>query len=232
MSYKKIILPLAGILLIVVGCNQTNSTSTPPKEDFNTMVDSVSYAIGYQNGYQLSNSGFSEVAMQNYLAGFYQGLDLEDSKLKDADLRELFGRFSQEISEKMMSKNLEEGRAFLEENKSNDGIQVTESGLQYKVLTEGNGESPTPSDSVVVRYEGSLISGKVFESTYENDEPAKFLLGRMISGWIEGLQLMKEGSEYMFYVPTELAYGTNPRQGGMIQPNMALIFKIKLIEVR
>lgn len=232
MFYKKIILPIIGLLLIAVGCEQSSSTSTPPKENLTTMVDSVSYAIGYQNGFQLSNQGFTNVEMQNYLAGFYQGLDLEDSKLKDANLRELFVRFSREISEKMMSENLEEGRAFLEENKTKEGVQVTESGLQYKVLQEGTGESPTPADSVVVMYEGSLINGKVFESNYDSGEPAKFLLGGVISGWIEGVQLMKEGAEYMFYIPSELAYGANPRQGGMIQPNMALVFKIKLIEVR
>lgn len=232
MSYKKLIIPFVGILLITVGCNQNTSTSTPPEENLESMVDSVSYAIGYQNGFQLSNQGFTDVEMQNYLAGFYQGLDLEDSKLKNADLRDLFGRFSREISEKMLERNLEEGRAFLEENKTKDGVQVTESGLQYKILQEGNGESPTPSDSVVVFYEGSLISGKVFESNYESGEPAKFLLGGVISGWIEGVQLMKEGAEFMFYIPSELAYGANPRQGGMIQPNMALVFKIKLIEVR
>ena len=112
---------------------------------------------------------------------------------------------------------------------------VTESGLQYKVIEEGTGLQPTPEDSVVVQYEGTLIDGTRFDGTYDAmgnpGDPAKFLLGGVIPGWIEGLQLMKEGSTYMFYIPSELAYGENPRPGGAIEPNDALIFKVEMLKV-
>jgi len=120
--------------------------------------------------------------------------------------------------------------AFLEENKKKDGIKVTESGLQYKVLLEGTGKSPKDTDSVTVHYEGSLIDGTVFDSSYKRGEVIDFPLNRVISGWTEGLQLMKEGATYKFFIPAELGYG---RRGspGSIPPNATLIFKVELIRV-
>ncbi len=124
-----------------------------------------------------------------------------------------------------------EGIAFLEKNKSEKGVKVTESGLQYIVLKEGRGEKPIATSRVKVHYHGTLIDGTVFESTVEKNTPAEFGVNEVIKGWIEGLQLMKEGAKYKFFIPQELAYGANPRPG-KIKPFMPLIFELELLEIK
>lgn len=125
------------------------------------------------------------------------------------------------------TKNKAEGDKFLAENKTKEGVKTTASGLQYKVITEGTGKSPKATDTVIVHYEGKLINGKVFDSSYERGMPAQFAVNEVIKGWTEGLQLMKEGGKYEFYIPSELAYGEagNP----MIEPNSVLTFTVELL---
>lgn len=120
---------------------------------------------------------------------------------------------------------------FLEENKNKDGVLVTESGLQYKVLLEGSGKTPVATDMVTVHYEGTLIDGTVFDSSYSRGQPAEFPLNRVIAGWTEGVQLMKEGAKYKFFIPSDLAYGPSGTLGGPIGPNADLIFTVELIRV-
>lgn len=123
-----------------------------------------------------------------------------------------------------------ETKTFLELNKEKDGILVTDSGLQYQVLLEGTGKNPGATDNVTVHYEGTLLDGTVFDSSYERGEVIEFPLNRVIKGWTEGLQLMKEGSKYKFFIPSDLAYGANGA-GGQIGPNEDLIFTVELIRV-
>jgi FKBP-type peptidyl-prolyl cis-trans isomerase FkpA len=125
---------------------------------------------------------------------------------------------------------LEKGKAFLLENGKRTEITTTTSGLQYEVLREGNGSSPAATDTVLVHYEGTLINGTVFDSSYKRNEPIDFPLNQVIKGWTEGVQLMKEGAKYRFYLPTELAYGSGGA-GRDIGPNEALIFDVELLEV-
>ena len=125
-------------------------------------------------------------------------------------------------------KNLEEGQAFLEKNKENEAVVCLESGLQYEVLTAAEGEHPTASSSVTCHYEGKLLNGKVFDSSYQRGQPATFPLNRVIPGWTEGLQLMAAGSKYRFYIPAHLAYGDR-QVGSDIPPNSTLIFDVELI---
>ena len=120
----------------------------------------------------------------------------------------------------------------LAENKKKEGVQVTESGLQYKVIEEGEGVSPDANDKVTVHYHGTLIDGTVFDSSKDRGEPVTFGLNRVIPGWTEGVQLMKEGATYEFYIPAELAYGTRAPQGSPIGPNETLVFKVELLEVK
>jgi len=122
------------------------------------------------------------------------------------------------------------GREFLEENAKNDSVVQTKSGLQYMVLKEGTGAKPGPTDEVTVHYTGKLLDGTVFDSSVDRGEPATFPLDRVIAGWTEGLQLMSEGSEYRFFIPSELAYGSQG-SGDKILPNATLIFDVKLIKV-
>ena len=126
--------------------------------------------------------------------------------------------------------NLTIGREFLAENAKNDSVKVTESGLQYMVLKEGNGAKPSPTDEVTVHYTGKLINGTVFDSSVERGEPATFPLNGVIPGWTEGLQLMSEGSKYRLFIPSELAYGERGA-GKDILPNSTLIFDVELIKV-
>lgn len=126
---------------------------------------------------------------------------------------------------------LAKGEKFLEDNAKNEGVIVTASGLQYKVITPGTGRSPAATDTVEVHYEGTLIDGTVFDSSYRRGQSIEFPLNRVIAGWTEGVQLMQEGAKYRFYIPSRLAYG--PRgAGGVIGPNQALIFDVELIKVR
>jgi FKBP-type peptidyl-prolyl cis-trans isomerase len=127
------------------------------------------------------------------------------------------------------STNFAEGQKFLAENKSKEGVQVTESGLQYKVLTMGDGAKPAATDTVKVHYRGSLIDGTEFDSSHKNNEPALIALTRVIEGWTEGIQLMPIGSKFMFYVPFDLAYGE--AGGGPIPPSSTLIFEVELLDI-
>ncbi len=126
---------------------------------------------------------------------------------------------------------LAKGEKFLEDNAKKEGVTVTASGLQYKVITPSTGKSPKATDTVEVHYEGTLIDGTVFDSSYKRKESIEFPLNRVIAGWTEGVQLMQEGSKYRFYIPSKLAYGTRGA-GRDIGPNEALIFDVELIKVK
>lgn len=130
----------------------------------------------------------------------------------------------------MAATALEKGKKFLAENATKEGITSTASGLQYKVLTQGEGKTPKATDTVVVHYRGTLINGIEFDSSYERREPAEFPLNRVIKGWTEGVQLMQEGSKYEFYIPSHLAYGTRGA-GPDIGPDETLIFEVELLKV-
>jgi len=134
---------------------------------------------------------------------------------------------NKDIMEQQMNSELN----FLEENKNKDGVIVTASGLQYKVLLEGSGKQPLATDMVTVHYEGTLTNGTVFDSSVARGQPAEFPLNRVISGWTEGVQLMKEGAKYKFFIPSDLAYGESGTPGGPIGQNEDLIFTVELIRV-
>ena len=135
----------------------------------------------------------------------------------------------QEMAAQAAEKNIEAGLAYLEENGKREGVVTTDSGLQYEVLTEGEGASPAATDVVKVHYRGTLLDGTEFDSSYKRGEPAEFPLNRVIAGWTEGVQLMKEGAKYRFHIPSELAYGQ--RSTGAITPNSTLVFDVELLEV-
>ena len=217
-------------ILLISACDQ--KTDGNYEADLSSQIDSVSYAIGYQNGMLLDNEGLNDIDMENYLAGFNKALNSEEGVMSREELFAVINTYVQELSERRGSENVEKGTAFLEENKEKEGVMVTESGLQYKVIEEGDGESPTAENIVRVHYEGKLIDGEVFDSSYDRGQPAEFPLSRVIPGWTEGVQLMKEGATYEFYIPSELAYGAQGPQGSPIGPNETLIFKVELLEVK
>lgn len=216
-----------------------NSYEQRASSDLSTKMDSLSYSFGYLQGSSLSNEGISDIDIQNYVAGLQTGLDTTDTSVIDnMAMQTLIQTYLQELemnrqaqAEEEASVNRERGQAFLEENGQNADVMETESGLQYRILEEGDGESPTASDRVQVHYEGRLLSDEVFDSSYERGEPTTFPLNRVIPGWTEGLQLMQEGAKYRFFIPADLAYGANPPQGSPIPPGAVLVFDVELLDV-
>ena len=223
-------------MFTINGCNSPDASEDASLE---SRTDSVSYSLGYFYGQSLASEGVESLENGNFIAGLNQALEEEDAAINQMDMQALMQQYQQEIAENQQarqeseaSENIEAGNQFLEENAENDDVTVTESGLQYRVIEEGSGASPSAEDEVEVHYRGTLISGEEFDSSYERDETASFPLNRVIPGWTEGLQLMSEGATYEFFVPAELGYGNNPPPGSPIQPGSVLIFEVELIDVK
>lgn len=199
--------------------------------DLKTDHDSVSYLIGHNVGSSLSASPMTEFNMKALMKGMQDGID-EEELFMDPNMAGAFiGEYMQNLEEAGTMVDLEAGIAFLEDNMTREGVITTESGLQYEILVEGTGPKPVDTSMVTVHYHGTLIDGTVFDSSVERGEPIQFPVNGVISGWTEALQLMPVGSKWKVFIPTELAYGANPRPGGAIKPNMALIFEVELISV-
>lgn len=246
MKSSRSVLAVAFSLLLIVACeNQQNSSGTPTAS-LATKSDSVSYSLGYLYGQSLNNQGYEEINEQEYLAGFYTALKGDKGSFADADMIRVITERREELRLAVLEKVKAEGEAFLELNKANDGVMVTESGLQYKIINAGpeSGKSPKATDVVSVHYEGQLLDGTYFDTSREelaiaNDihnpqrtyGPTEFPLNRVISGWTEGVQLMREGAVFEFYIPSDLAYG-DQQAGNLIKPGSTLIFKVELLEVK
>lgn len=193
----------------------------------------ASYAIGLQIGQQLKESGLKnldldalKLAMQDVLAGNQPALPLQE--LHDA-LRHIHEQAAKEKAQQA-EKNAQAGKDFLAENLKKAGVKSTESGLQYEIITEGNGAIPKATDRVQVHYTGQLIDGNVFDSSVQRGQPAEFPVNGVIQGWVEALQLMPEGSKWRLYIPQELAYGAQGA-GASIAPYSTLIFDVELLKV-
>jgi len=201
-----------------------------------TQKDKLSYVIGVQVGKDLKNQSIDvdpalvNKGLQDSILG--NKLLMTDQETKDfiaAYQKEKAAKVAEE-KKKLGEKNKQEGDAFLAENKTKAGVKTLPSGLQYRVIKEGNGRTPKATDTVVTQYKGTLINGTEFDSSYRRNEPATFPVSGVIRGWTEALQLMKEGSKWQIVVPPELAYG---EQGaGPIGPNATLIFEVELVSVK
>ena len=199
----------------------------------NNDTDSISYSIGADIGDNLINQGI-DINYDAFSAGFRNGYQKEEHLLTIEKRRELFKSMQDRMRVKQQaeaSKALEKAENFLKDNKDkNKDILVTKSGLQYRVIKKGSGKSPdSSSDQVRVHYEGKLLDGTIFDSSYKKGEPFVTRLNRVIKGWTEGIQLMNEGSEYEFFIHPRLAYGA--RRNNDIPPNSVLIFKVELQKV-
>jgi len=228
MKIKNWILVTFGAAIILSSCGQSTMKNVKLTSD----VDTLSYALGADIGNSLKNINIEELNYDAFVNGINDRLEDKDIKMDEERIKPFINEYIRKIQEGKAQKNLEEGQAFLEENKKREEVMTTESGLQYEVIEEGTGESPEETDIVRCHYHGTLIDGTVFESSVEKGDTAEFALNRVMPGWTEGLQLMKEGAKYKFYIPTELAYGQRVRQGGPVEPNMALIFEVELFEVK
>jgi FKBP-type peptidyl-prolyl cis-trans isomerase len=163
----------------------------------------------------------------------YKGEDLAMTAEEAAAVRQTYvtkkQAEQQQVTAAAGEDNLAEGQKFLAENKVKEGVQTTESGLQYKVVTMGDGAKPVATDTVKVHYRGTLLDGTEFDSSYARNEPISFGLNRVITGWTEGVQLMPVGSKFLFFIPPELAYGEGG--GGPIPPNSTLVFEVELLDI-
>ncbi|MCC5864648.1 MAG: FKBP-type peptidyl-prolyl cis-trans isomerase [Wenzhouxiangella sp.] len=205
--------------------------------DLQSMEDRVSYMIGMDIGQSLGEQDMDlniEVLIDALRASF-KGEELLMTDEEALAVRNEFMQARQAEMEQQRDRdarrNLEEGQAFLAQNRERADIVETESGLQYRVIEAGDGRSPGPSDVVTVHYRGTLLNGTQFDSSFDRGEPATFALNQVIPGWTEGVQLMQEGARFEFFIPAELAYGEMGRPGP-IGPNSTLIFEVELIEVQ
>lgn len=193
-------------------------------------MDKVSYALGMSIGHQLQQMNATDLNINDFaqaITDVFNG----DAKLSDADAQVAVQEFFSRKAEEQAKAAKAEGENFLAENAKKEGVKTLPSGLQYKVLREGDGRKPSATDQVECHYEGTLINGQVFDSSYRRGETATFGLNQVIKGWTEGLQLMQEGAKYRFFIPFDLAYGENGA-GQAIPPYAALIFDVELIKVK
>ena len=202
-----------------------------------TELEKLSYALGMSMGNNFKSSGIEELNIKEFadaVSAVFEGaqpkMSYDEAKNVIRDFFMALEQKQNEAAAKMGEVNKAAGEAFLAENAKRAEVKTTESGLQYEVLAEGNGEKPAASDTVVVHYTGTLIDGTVFDSSVERGTPATFGVTQVIPGWVEALQLMQVGAKWRLYIPSDLAYG--PRgAGGAIGPNATLIFDVELLQI-
>lgn len=193
-------------------------------------MDKLSYALGLSIGENFQHSGIKELNIEDFTNGVKAVFKGTNPEMTYDEAKIVVNEFFTKLAEEQTKANKELGQAFLSENAKKDDVHVTASGLQYRIVKEGNGIKPAPKDKVTVHYTGRLIDGTVFDSSVERGEPATFGVGQVIPGWVEALQLMKEGAEWELFIPSELAYGPHGA-GAAIGPDTTLVFDVKLIKV-
>ena len=196
----------------------------------------ISYSVGYQVGGDFKRQNLT-LHPELLLKGIQDALDGNELLMSKAEMQQILTDLKkkivaseQEEKKKEAEKNLAKGKTFLLENEKKRGVKTLESGLQYRILKKGSGASPKPTDMVTLHYKGTLIDGKEFDSSYKRGEPATFRADSCIRGWVEALQMMKEGAKWKLFIPPDLAYGE--RGAGLISPNSTLVFNLELISVR
>ena len=194
-------------------------------------MDKLSYAWGMAMGQQLKGMGVSHINKEDFDEALHAAFEGKETKLTPEEAQKVLQEYLQELNKKNEAIAREAGDKFLEANRKNPGVHVTDSGLQYVVEKEGSGKQPSATSEVTVHYTGKLLDGTVFDSSINRGEPATFPLNRVIPGWTEGLQLMKEGAKYTFFIPSDLAYGPNGIPN-VIPPHSTLIFDVELISVK
>lgn len=194
-------------------------------------MEKVSYALGMSIANNLLASGVNNLNVEEFAKALTASLSGEQPAMSVAEAQQVLNDFFTKLQEEQTAALKADGEAFLAQNAKNEGVVTLPSGLQYKVLKSGNGATPKASDSVECHYEGRLISGTVFDSSYQRGETATFGVTQVIAGWVEALQLMKEGDKWQLYIPYNLAYGERGA-GAQIPPFATLIFDVELIKVK
>jgi FKBP-type peptidyl-prolyl cis-trans isomerase FklB len=215
-------------------CNVANDSNVK----LETQIDSVSYSLGLNIAQGVKSQGLDTINPKSVAAAFNDVFNENDLRINEEEalglLQEYFMKINEKAQEESLSKasqNLEAGMNFLDENAKKEGVVTTESGLQYLVITQGNGAKPKATDLVTVHYHGTLIDGTVFDSSVDRGQPATFGVNEVIAGWVEALQLMNVGSKYKLFVPSYIAYGESSRSE-IIGPNSTLIFEVELLSIK
>ena len=193
-------------------------------------MDKLSYALGMSMASSLVNSGLNQIDVDSFVKAFVEVINNGAADMSPQEANQYIQEYLSKRQNEMSGENLKIGREFLEENKKKEGVVALPSGLQYEILKEGTGPKPKATDKVKCHYHGTLINGKVFDSSVERGQPAVFGVNQVIKGWVEALQIMPVGSKWRLYIPSELAYGSQGA-GSSIEPNSALIFDVELLGI-
>lgn len=194
------------------------------------MVDKISYALGLGIGQQIKSMNIEHFNVEDFAQSVSDVLEGKQTAFSSREAQIMLQDFFSKKQKEEAQAHIAEGKAYLDANAKKEGVVVTKSGLQYEVLQEGTGKSPKATDTVRCHYEGRLLDGTIFDSSYKRGEPADFGLNQVIPGWTEGVQLMKEGAKFRFTIPYLLAYGEQGA-GASIPPFSTLIFDVELIKV-
>ena len=229
-AYQRLLIVFCFLLLL------PSNLLADEEKALETQQEKESYSIGYQVGLSMKNDGV-DVDFDKLIKGLQDAINDQEPLLSVEEMRTLILALKERAREIQMRKvqvarvnNAKESEKFLAENGKKEGVKTTESGLQYRILKEGDGNSPGPEDSVTVHYRGTFIDGEEFDSSYARGKPQTLQTDGVIKGWTEALQMMKVGSQWEIFVPPDLAYGRGG-QGGVIPPNSALVFEIELLSV-
>ncbi len=206
---------------------QITASPAQPK----TLIDSVSYSIGINIGKNLKQQNFDTIDNYFLSKAIMDVFNSDSLLITEQETNVIINNYATSIKEKAYIKTKTESEMFLSENKKRPGVVTLASGLQYEILVPGTGAIATRNDKVTVHYHGTLIDGRVFDSSVQRGQPATFGVTQVIKGWTEALQLMPAGSKWKLFIPQDLAYGANPRPGGLIEPYMTLVFEVEVIEV-
>ncbi|ASB47852.1 FKBP-type peptidyl-prolyl cis-trans isomerase [Alkalitalea saponilacus] len=193
-------------------------------------MDKVSYALGMNIAHNLSSNGMETVNYDDFLSGFRAVMEKKNAAMDGNEANQVLNAHFSALEAEKQKANKQAGEAFLVENAKREGVITLKSGLQYEVVQDGDGKTPSATDQVKCHYHGTLIDGTVFDSSIQRGEPAVFPVNGVIQGWVEALQMMKEGSKWRLYVPSSLAYGSRGA-GGAIGPDTTLIFEVELIGI-
>ena len=193
-------------------------------------MDKFSYGLGMGIGQNLLSMGVKNMSVEDFIKGINDVLKGEKLEMTHAEAQKVVNEHFKQLAEEAYAQNKASGESFLAANAKKEGVTTLPSGLQYEIITEGTGKQPSAADRVQCHYEGTLIDGTVFDSSIKRGEPAVFGVNQVIKGWVEALQLMKEGAKWRLFIPQDMAYGANGA-GGMIPPYSALIFEVELLKV-
>ena len=193
-------------------------------------MDKISYALGISMAGNLQNAGFKDLNIEELTRGISDIINGKKPDMTPEEAQQLLNQHFAKLQEAVDKKNKEIGEGFLAENGKQEGVITTASGIQYIIIQEGDGPKPKETDTVRCHYEGRLIDGTVFDSSYRRNQPAEFPVNQVITGWVEALQLMPVGSKWRLFIPSELAYGEHGA-GDVIRPHSALIFDVELLQI-